>query len=565
MGKRLAVPRGDLGARDYQSILLKLNQEKTIMARTQPQEKATTKTSDIRIAPSGASGSEAKRVAIGRSRQRLAGPAVPLSPDSLSPDPRRWLILGLLIMAQFMVVLDAAIVNVALPSIQRSLGFSEAGLAWVINAYILVFGGFLLVGGRSADLFGRRRMFVSGLALFSLSSLACGVAGNSIELVAFRAMQGLGAAILSPAALSIVTTTFTETGERNKALGMWGAIGGIAAAVGLLAGGVLSAGPGWRWVFFANVPFGVALLALSPLVRGDDRTRQRGRLDLVGAALATSGLCLAVYTFFETGSAGWASATTVALFLTALTLLAGFVVWERRVADPLAPLAVFRVTTLAAANAINLLIGAVLFSTFFFLTLYLQRVWGYGPLQTGLAQLPLAGAQLLAARLASRLITRFGHRPVLASGLLLMAGSLLWLAHSATTHASYLEDVFVPSILFGAGLISAVVATFIAGQEGVPERLAGFASGLISTTLYVGGAVGLAVLGAVATARTHDVQAGTGDANTTAARALATGFQYGWTVGAICCLVGATLAIAVLDRRSDTPRQAHRSGLGGEQ
>jgi len=460
----------------------------------------------------------------------------------------RWLILAVLVAAQFIVVLDAAVVNIALPSIQHALDFSDTGLAWVINGYILTFGGFLLFGGRVADLFGRKRMFLAGLGLFVVASLACGVAVNSGELVVFRAVQGLGAALLSPAALSILTTTFTDRTERHAALGVWGAIGGVAATFGVLAGGVLTAGAGWAWVFLINVPIGAALMAAAVVLRPDPRDRLRPQLDLLGAVLVTSSVCAFVYAVFRSTSVGWVAASTLGTLLGAVALGAVFVGWERRSSHPLVPAAVFR-RHIVGANLINLLVGAVLFSTLFFLTLYLQRVLGYGPLLTGLAQLPLATTQLLIAAIAGRLTTRIGYRSVLVAGLLGVAGSLTWLAQ-ARAQSHYVHGVLGPSILFGAGFSFALVALFIAGQAEVSGPLAGLASGLITTSFNVGGAVGLAVLGALAATHTAALAHTSTGANVTP-WALTAGFDRGWAIAAICALAGVVLAVTVLPSRGD--------------
>lgn len=464
------------------------------------------------------------------------------------PSPR--LLLGVLVVAQFMVVLDAAIVSVALPSIQRSLGFTQAELAWVIDAYILIFGGFLLLGGRAADLFGRKTMFLTGLSLFGAASLACGLATGSTELIVFRAVQGLGAAILSPAALSIVTTTFTEPEARNKALGVWGGIAGVAAAGGVLAGGLLTATAGWRWVFYVNVPVVVALLFASRLLPAGARPTRRARLDLPGGVLVTAGLCLGIYAVFEAPQTGWTSARTLGSLAATLVLLAGFVAWERRSAEPLVPLEVFRLPGVSGANAVNVLVGAGLFSTFFFLTLYFQHVLGYGALKTGLAELPLCVAQVVAARAAVPLAGRFGPRFPLAAALVIMAGSLLWFAQLGP-HATYTANVLTPSVAFGAGLSVALVMTFIAGQHGVPGPLAGLASGLINTTLNIGGALGLALLGVIAAARTKTVlDQSSHPGSTSLSHALAAGYRTGWTVAAAMAFTGAVVAVVVLKNRT---------------
>ena len=473
------------------------------------------------------------------------------------------MVLGVLVVAQFMVVLDSAIVNVALPSIQSDLGFSEASLAWVVNAYILVFGGFMLAGGRAADIVGRRRMFVVGLVLFSVSSLACGLAPDPGALIGFRAAQGLGAAILSPAALSILTTTFREPAERNRALGIWGAIAGIAAGAGVLAGGILTAGAGWQWVFFVNVPVGAALLAATVTLPHDVAATPRPHLDLGGATSATAGLCVLVYAVFDTTTAGWLSARTAGLLLVAVALLAGFVIWEHHARSPLIPLSVFRARSLSGANIANLLVGATLFSTFFFLTLYLQDVLHYSPLRTGLAQLPLCAAQVLGARIASRAAIHVGARLVVGIGLVLVAGSLILFTQLSPT-ASYAVDLLVPSVLFGLGLSAALVGTFIAGQERIPERLAGVAAGLINTTLNIGGALGLAVFGAVATKQTRSLLARVHRGPETLPQALTAGFHRGWAAGAAAGVLGVIVALAVVGRRETsrlgTDPVAHREG-----
>jgi EmrB/QacA subfamily drug resistance transporter len=463
------------------------------------------------------------------------------------PARRRWLILAVLVAAQFMVVLDAAVVNVALPSIQRALGFSEPGLAWVVNAYILTFGGFLLAGGRAADLLGHRRVFACGLVLFSLASLACGLAASPGQLVTLRAVQGLGAAVLSPAALAILVSTFSGGAERNAALGIWGAAAGAGATAGLLIGGVLTAEAGWPWVFFVNAPAGCALLILSRLVPSAPPARPRPALDLPGAVLATSGLCLLIYAVFWASEHGWGSPGCAGLLAGAAGLLAGFAAWERRSHSPLVPASALRLPGLLSACAINVLTGGILFATVFFLTLYLQRVLGYRPLQAGLAQLPLAGAQIVAARLAGQLATRFGRRAPLIAGLVTMTASLGWLA-LAPWHASYAADLAAPLVLFGTGLSLALVSIVIIGQAAVPGPLTGLASGLLNTALNLGGTLGLASLGGLAATRTRaalaTAAAGSGR-SAGAVPALTAGFHAGWAAAAGCALAAAALATRV--------------------
>src|SRR3954464_5081601 len=330
---------------------------------------------------------------------------------------RRWLALVLLSAAQFVVVLDASIVNVALPSIQKALDFSDSNLQWVVNAYTLTFGGFLLLGGRAADLFGRRRVFMGGLVLFSLASLAGGLAQSEGWLIVARAVQGLGAAIISPAALSIVTTTFAEGAERNKALGVWGAVAGAGGAAGVLFGGVLTDSLGWEGVLFVNVPIGLAAAALTPMLVAESTSPERQGFDVLGAVTVTAGLALLIYTVVGTVDHGWGATRTVAGFVVAALLIAGFVLRESTARSPLIRLGILRNRTLSTANVVGLMTGGSLFSMFFFISLYLQRVLGYSPLKTGFAYLPLAVTIFLSAGAASALVQRLGVRTVLVTGL----------------------------------------------------------------------------------------------------------------------------------------------------
>src|SRR5947209_5029228 len=419
---------------------------------------------------------------------------------------RRWLALVLLSAAQFVVVLDASIVNVALPSIGRALHFSTSNLPWVVNAYTLTFGGFLLLGGRAADLFGRRRVFLGGLVLFSFASLAGGLAQSEGWLIVARAVQGLGAAIVSPAALSIITTTFSEGAERNRALGMWGAVAGAGGAAGVLLGGILTSGLNWRWVLFVNVPIGIAAAALAPRTlpesRADDDTKT---FDLPGAVTVTAGLALLVYAVVEAVNVGWGSSTTLLRLAGAAILLISFIVIERRARHPLMPFSIFRLRTLRGANIVGLLIGMSLFSMFFFISLYLQDVLGYSPIKTGLAYLPLAVGIILSAGAASQLVTRLGFKPPLIAGLLLIAGGLLWFSQVPAPGGAYLGDVLGPSLLAAVGLGFAFVPVTIAAVTGTEPHEAGLASGLINTSQQVGGALGLAILATVANSHTQDL------------------------------------------------------------
>jgi EmrB/QacA subfamily drug resistance transporter len=452
-----------------------------------------------------------------------------------TPDPRRWAALVVLAVAQFMVVLDASIVNVALPSIQKDLGFSESSLQWVVNAYTLMFGGFLLLGGRAADLFGRRRVFIVGLGLFSVASLVGGFATSSEWLIVARGVQGLGAAIVSPAALSIVTTTFTEGAERNKALGIWGALAGAGGAVGVLAGGVLTSGLGWEWVLFVNVPIGVAAAFAAPRFVRESRGREQTSMDIAGVVSVTAGLVVLVYALVEANDAGWGSAQTVGLLALSALLLVAFVVTELRTRHPIMPLGIFRNRNVSSANSVALLVGASLFSMFFFISLYLQQVLGDSALEAGLSYLPLAFAITISAGGASQLVTRLGPKPILVTGLVLTAIGLV-LFTQVSPDGSYLGDVLVPSIVVAVGLGLSFVPLTIIAVAGVTHDEAGMASGLINTAQQVGGALGLAVLSAVATARIADA-GGAGDA------ALTEGFQSAFAVGAGFAVLGIVLAV----------------------
>lgn len=453
-------------------------------------------------------------------------------------DPRRWAALAVLAVAQFMVVLDASIVNVALPSIKGALGFSESGLQWVVNAYTLAFGGFLMLGGRAADLFGRRRMFIVGLGLFSVASLAGGFATTDGWLIAARAVQGLGAAIVSPAALSIVTTTFTEGAERNKALGIWGALAGAGGAVGVLMGGMLTEWAGWEWVLFVNVPIGVAAAVVAPRFVRESRTHERMSMDVAGAVTVTAGLVALVYALVDANDAGWGSTQTLGLLALSVLLLAAFVAVELRTKHPIMPLTIFRNRNVASADAVALLVGASLFSMFFFISLYLQQVLGQSALEAGLSYLPLALSIVISAGSASQLITRVGPKPVLVAGLTLTTIGLV-LFTQISADGSYLGDVLVPSIVVAVGLGLSFVPLTVIAVSGVTHHEAGMASGLLNTAQQVGGALGLAVLSSVATSRIADV-AGHGKV------ALTDGFQSAFTVGAGFAALGVLLALLVV-------------------
>jgi EmrB/QacA subfamily drug resistance transporter len=456
------------------------------------------------------------------------------------------LALALLAMTQFVVVLDAAIVNVALPSIGRSLDFSQDNLAWVVNAYTLTFGGFLLLGGRLADLLGRRRMFMYGLVLFSVASLLGGLAQSDVWLIAARALQGLGAAIVSPAALSIVTNTFAEGAERNRALGVWGAVAGSGGAAGVLLGGVLTQYLGWEWVLFVNVPIGVAAAALAPRLLAESRDEVQERsFDIAGAVSVTAGLALLVYTLLDANQAGWDSAKTIVLGALSLVLLAAFVVLERRTSQPLVPFSIFRLRTLRGANVVALLIGMSLFSMFFFISLYMQQVLGYDALKAGISYLPLALTIILSAGVASALVTRIGFKIPLVLGMLFVTGGLVWFAQ-VSPNGSYVGDILFPSLLAAVGLGLAFVPVTIAAVTGIRPDEAGLASGLVNTAQQVGGALGLAILVAVANSTTSGAFA---DGVRNRAVALTDGFQDAFLVGAGFAFAGAILAAVLISSR----------------
>ncbi|MDO8185003.1 MFS transporter [Conexibacter sp. JD483] len=473
------------------------------------------------------------------------------------PDPLRWKALVVLAIAQFMVVLDASIVNVALPSIQRDLDFSDASLQWVVNAYTLMFGGFLLLGGRAADLFGRRRVFIAGLGLFSVASLVGGFATSSEWLIIARGVQGLGAAIVSPAALSIVTTTFTEGAERNKALGIWGALAGAGGAVGVLLGGMLTEWAGWEWVLFVNVPIGLLAAVLAPRFVRESRGHEETSMDIAGAALVTSGLVVLVYALVDAEKAGWTSFQTLGLIGLSIVLLIAFVIVEQRlVKHPVMPLRIFRNRNVASADAVALLVGASLFSMFFFISLYLQQVLGYSALKAGLSYLPLALTIIVSAGAASQLVTRVGPKPILVLGLSLTAIGLL-LFTQVSAGGSFLGDVLIPSLVVAAGLGFSFVPLTITAVAGVSHQEAGLASGLINTSQQVGGALGLAILSSISNSRFSDVL-GAGPPTAGAVRnALTEGFQLAFAVGAGFALVGVLLALLVVPRvrSEDMPQE----------
>jgi EmrB/QacA subfamily drug resistance transporter len=457
-----------------------------------------------------------------------------------------------------MVIIDISITNVALPSIKIALGFSEADLQWVVNAYTLVFAGFLLLGGRAADLLGRRAVLIAGLAIFTLASLVCGLAQSSGVLLAARAVQGLGGAIIAPASLSILTVTFAEGPERNRALAAWGAVSGGGSAIGVILGGLLTQGPGWRWVFFVNVPVGIvtAVLAARLLVESRDAERPRS-FDLLGAISATGGLIVLVYTLVNTNQYGWDSARTIGGLIAAGALLLLFVAVEGRfAAQPLIPLRIFRSRTLSGANGVALLLGLAIFAVFYFLTLYMQQVLGFSPLRTGVAYLPITFGFIVAAAVVSPLIGRIGVRWPLAIGMLMAAVAFLLLAQ-LPVHGSYWRDILPAFIILPLGAGMAFLSVTNAAVAGVKEQEAGLASALLNTSQQVGGALGLAILSTIAAARTTSVLAAHPQAGL--APALVEGFQRAFVVGAGFAAAGAVLALLTIGRevgRAVSPAEA---------
>jgi EmrB/QacA subfamily drug resistance transporter len=469
-----------------------------------------------------------------------------------SSSTNKWLAMALLAAAQFVVVLDASIVNVALPSIGRDLHFSQDNLSWVVNAYVLVFGGFLLLGGRLADLLGRRRLFIVGLVLFAVASLAGGLAQSEGWLIAARAVQGLGAALLSPAALSLVTVLFAEGSERNKAMGVWGAVAGSGGAVGVLLGGMLTEWAGWEWVLFVNVPIGIAAAMLAPRLLPESRNEGERHFDIAGAVTITAGLSLLVYALVDTNSAGWGSTQTLGLGAIALALIGAFYVIERRQSNPLVPFpGIFRIRTITGINVSAVLVAAALFSMFFFISLYMQNVLGFSALEAGLAYLPLAVGIIISAGASAGLVTRFGFKPVLVTGLIITAGGLVWFSQ-IDANGSYVGDVLFPSLLAAVGLGLAFVSMTVAAVSGVETHETGLASGLINTSQQIGGALGLAILATVANSRIDDLVA-TGTPQNVA---LTEGFQSAFLVGAGLAIVGAILAMVLVSTKASREHAA---------
>jgi len=464
---------------------------------------------------------------------------------------RKWFALALLCAVQFMVILDVAIVNVALPSIQADLGFSQQNLQWVLSAYALVFGGFLLLGGRAADLLGRRRIFVVGTIVFTVGSLLCGFAWSEASLIGARAIQGLGAAAITPAALSILVTTFTEGRERNIALGAWGAVGGVGAAAGVLFGGILTDLLSWEWIFFVNVPVGIAALILTPILLSESLDKHGQGFDALGAILVTSGLSVLVLGVTQGREWGWGSAETIGVFAASAGLLAGFVLWELRAKDPLVPFSIFRLQTLTAANVVGFILGTAMFAMFLMLTLYMQQVLGFSPLETGVGYLAVAGTAIIWANFAAAAVTRVGVKPALAFGMSAMTVGLLYFTQ-VSVDGSYWTDLFPGFLIIGVGIPFAFVPVTIAAVAGTKRNEAGLASGLINTSQQIGGAVGIAILSTIAVSTTNDAVA----SGTQPPSALTEGFQAAFWAGAAIAFAGVLVSLFLVRGRDFQEQEA---------
>ncbi len=453
----------------------------------------------------------------------------------------KWFGLALLSAVQFMVVLDVAIVNVALPSIQTDLNFSQANLQWVISAYALVFGGFLLLGGRTADILGRRRIFIAGILAFTLGSLLCGLAWSEVSLIGARAIQGLGAAAISPAALSILMTSFREGRDRNIALGVWGAVGGFGAAAGVLLGGVLTDSLSWEWIFFVNIPVGLVALGLIPVLLSESRDSRVRGFDTLGAALITAGLSTLVLAITQGNEWGWGAARTLATFAVAAALLVGFVRRENRVQEPLMRFGILRTRTVLGANVAGFILGTALFSMFLMLTLYMQEVLGYSAMKTGFAYLAVAGTSIIWANVAAALVGRVGVRPLIATGMALLAVGLLSFTR-IDAGDSYATALLPGFLVVALGMALCFVPISIAALAGIRQEEAGLASGLINTSQQIGGAVGIALLSSIAISATDSKLA----AGVRVPDALVSGFQAAFWAGAAIAALGCVAALVLV-------------------
>ena len=474
-------------------------------------------------------------------------------------DPNRWKALTVLGVAYLMVVLDVSIVNVALPSIQRELDFSPENLQWVVSAYALTFGGFLLLGGRVGDILGRRWLFMVGLGAFALFSLACGLATSSGMLIAFRALQGLAGAILSPSVFSIVSVTFREGSERNQALGILGAIAGSGAAIGVLAGGILTEYAGWEWIFFVNVPIGLGALFLVPLFVRESRAQDMVRhFDTAGAVTVTASLMLLVYGLTQSTNNGWTSFQTIASLVGSAVLMAAFLWIENRSRSPLVPLSFFRRRTPTGANVIGFGLGTMVFGMFFLLSLYMQQVLGFSALKTGVGYLAVALTAVVASGLAQALVTRLGVKPVLMTGLALLGGGLIYFTQ-VSVGGSYVADLLPGFLLIGVGLGFSFVPVSIAALAGVTGHDAGLASGLINTSQQIGGALGLAILTTIATTHAENLLKGGQDP----AHAFTSGYSLAFWAGVGFAAISIVATIFAL-KREDLAVQPGTEAAGAE-
>jgi EmrB/QacA subfamily drug resistance transporter len=464
---------------------------------------------------------------------------------TVDSDPRRWKALALLCTAFFMVILDSAIVIVALPSIEADLGFASAGdLQWVLSAYLLSFGGLLLLGGRSSDLLGRRRMFMVGTGLFGLASLACGLAASDVALIAARVVQGVGAAVMTPTALSILTTTFQEGSERNKALGVWAAVGGVGATSAWLIGGPITDELGWEWVFFINIPVALGILALSPVLLRESRaeTERRG-FDFAGAITVTAALVLLVYAVVEAPEAGWVSGQTLGLLAGSAALMALFATIEARSAAPLAPLGIFRSRALVGGNLVLVALGMLAFGMPFILTQYAQQVLGYSAIEFGLGSVVMPVTAALGSAAGQSLVTRTGFRSVAVVSMVL-TGAGTALLTQVSVDGSYLGDIFFGLLVFGPGLGAGYVAGSVASLAGVAESDAGLASGLNNTSFQIGGAVGVAIVSSVAASQAEGADP---------LVALTNGFEAAFAAAIAFAALGLVAAVLLLGRAKGPP------------
>jgi EmrB/QacA subfamily drug resistance transporter len=447
----------------------------------------------------------------------------------------------------FLDFADVSIVNVALPSIRHDLHFTVQNLQWVVSGYVLSYGGFLLLGGRAADLLGRRRILIAGTTLFALSSMVCGLAQTSGMLVGARLVQGLGAAMMTPAALSILTTTFNQGTDRLKALGAWGAMAGLASGVGVLLGGLLTGGPGWRWVFFVNPPICIGVLVATYRLVADDRRRGRfADFDVGGAVLVTAAMLLAIYTLVRAPDVGWGAGRSIAGLSVSVLLLAGFVINERRHSNPLVPLAIFRIKGLAAADGTQVIAMAGFYSVFFFLTLYMQTVLDFSPTRAGAAYVPVTVGVAVSAGVCSKLFVRTGTRPIIVAGALLAAGGVFWLSQ-IPVHGSYFSDLFPGLMIMSIGLGAVFVGVQTAANAGVPPDMAGLAAALINASLQLGAALGLAIFSAIATSRTRHLLA----SHVAPHKALTSGFHLALLASSIFLVVAALIALRATNTRGE--------------